>query len=267
MLISGIVTAANLLLSLLIGIQLLLRMRRHGPAPETALAAYFLFAAFLGACVNIGVYGSMADDGLSIPSAIAARLLATGVLLNGVGALGVYLFTWLTFRPDRRWARALVASAAAVLALGFVVQALTEGFAIVVFPGLGYWIGRLGFVFPFAWIAVESFRYHRILRRRLRLGLAEPVVTNRFLLWGVWSTATAVNAASDLVACGMYYAMTGETSVIIVEAVAPIIVATVAVTSAVGTVAAATLLLTFFPTHGYRRWVERRATRLAAVRA
>jgi hypothetical protein len=35
------------------------------------------------------------------------------------------------------------------------------------------------------WASGESLHYYGMLRRRLRLGLADPVVANRFLLWGV----------------------------------------------------------------------------------
>ena len=37
----------------------------------------------------------------------------------------------------------------------------------------------------FLWTALESLTYHRMLRRRLALGLADPVVVNRFLLWAL----------------------------------------------------------------------------------
>ena len=33
------------------------------------------------------------------------------------------------------------------------------------------------------WLAVEGAIYYGMMKRRLRLGLAEPLVTNRFLLW------------------------------------------------------------------------------------
>jgi hypothetical protein len=37
------------------------------------------------------------------------------------------------------------------------------------------------------WAAFEAFRYHALMSKRRALGLADPVVVNRFLLWGVAS--------------------------------------------------------------------------------
>ena len=35
------------------------------------------------------------------------------------------------------------------------------------------------------WGGTESLRYWRLLRKRIALGLADPIVARRFLLWGV----------------------------------------------------------------------------------
>jgi hypothetical protein len=45
--VAGLVTALNLLLSLVVGLRLLARARRGWPAPELTLALYFLLSAFL----------------------------------------------------------------------------------------------------------------------------------------------------------------------------------------------------------------------------
>jgi hypothetical protein len=37
----------------------------------------------------------------------------------------------------------------------------------------------------YAWIAIEGFHYHAMMQRRANIGLADPVLTNRFLLWSV----------------------------------------------------------------------------------
>ena len=42
------------------------------------------------------------------------------------------------------------------------------------------------------WGAAESLRYFSMMRRRAKLGLADPLVTNRFLLWGLGIGAAMV---------------------------------------------------------------------------
>ena len=52
----------------------------------------------------------------------------------------------------------------------------------------------------FAWTGGESFAHHLRLRRQLALGLADPVVANRLLLWALSAFATVVVCAV-LAAC------------------------------------------------------------------
>ena len=52
------------------------------------------------------------------------------------------------------------------------------------------------------WGAVESLRYYALMRRRLRLGLADPLVTNRFLLWGLGIGAAGVGSLISVVGAG-----------------------------------------------------------------
>jgi len=42
----------------------------------------------------------------------------------------------------------------------------------------------LGLV-PMSWAGFESIRYYKMQSRRLLLGLADPIVTDRFRLWGL----------------------------------------------------------------------------------
>ena len=126
-------------------------------------------------------------------------------------------------------------------------------------PGPAHWVAWLGRAAPMVWVTVESFRYWSILRRRLRLGLADAVVANRFLLWGIWSAATFVNLAADPVARVAYVALAGSSTEIVMDVLWPVGLGTMGVAMVLGIVSAATLLLTFFPTAAYRRWVEARA--------
>ena len=56
----------------------------------------------------------------------------------------------------------------------------------------------LGFVF--AWSGAESFARYARLRRQLALGLADPVVADRILLWAIAGFATVVLCAA-IAAC------------------------------------------------------------------
>jgi hypothetical protein len=255
----GLVTGANLLLSLVVGLRLLALARRRWRLPELSLAVYFLMSSVVGTVPQLIVYSGLADPSLQVPDATARALLAIAVLGMAVGAAGVYVFTWKTFRPDRWWAKGIVAAGCAALAAGYATEALREGFAPVVFAGFGHWLGWAGRTAAMFGVAFESFRYWRMLRRRMRLGMAEPVVTNRFLLWSVWAACGLLNYLSDLAMRSVYVWITGSTTELVPEVLARLIPWTLFATMVLGVVSAATLFLTFFPTPAYRRWVESRA--------
>lgn len=257
--ISAAVTLTNLALAAAVGLRLLWRAGQRESAPEQWLAGYFLCGALLGSGLNIAVYASLGDGGLALDAALSGRLLMLSTAANGFAGTCIYVFTWRTFRPDEAWAASLVWIGACLFATTWIFQAATGEFVIRVFPGPAYWLERLTFAGAFAWAAAESLRYYRALGRRLRIGLGEPALQGRFGLWALWASASGALALSDLVARVAYYAITGEATVLNVERAMPIIAVTVAVTAAIGAVAAVSLWLTFFPTRRYLRWVEARA--------
>lgn len=264
MIVSGIITIANLLLAFVIGLRLVERARRPESGPEIWLAVYFLVGACLGGGVSIAVYSSLGGEGFDFTTRMESLLVATYVLCNGIAGASIYLFTWQAFRAGSRVARIAVGLALATVAACYVMNWLGGEFVVTVIPGPAHWIERSVFLGGFAWMTSEALHYWAMQRRRLRLGLADPVLCNRFLLWGVWATATGLLGLSELVARIAYVWTTGEREVVVVEAAMPIIVVTVAFTSLVGVVAAAALWLTFFPAPGYLRWLEQRHAARAA---
>jgi hypothetical protein len=101
-------------------------------------------------------------------------------------------------------------------------------------------IGRIA---CFAWGTHESLRAYRMARRRLALGLADPVVANRFLLFGTWFGAMGVMP--------IVFVLTrltgGGAAFELATAIGP---------KVVGTVMVIALVLTFFPPPAYRVWVS-----------
>ncbi len=174
-----------------VGIRLLGLARRTRQAPE--------LCAGLGLVLLILVGGPFAGVGRLpgwVGTAAGDAFFATGMLLTAAGIICLYAFTWRVFRPDSR-----LALAGVVLASGFALWrclALTRATA-----GLTSAAEILPIARPYAftittvlagaflWTAVESLLYWRPLRRRLALGLADPVVVNRVGLWGVSGLAVA----------------------------------------------------------------------------
>ncbi len=103
-----------------------------------------------------------------------------------------------------------------------------------------------------AWGAYESLRAWSRLRRKQRLGLADPVVCERVLLWGIASVASAIVGGTSTIAgfLGINFAATAFGAAVI----APL-----------GLTAAGSMWLAFLPPAGYLRRVRARAVAVIAA--
>lgn len=193
----GIAFGAFLAVSLALGVRLLGLARRTRKLPELAIGLNFLLAGAIG-------YGLLlaAESLRLLPAPWDGRGSFAGVTAISLGAGFVGLFSRAVFRPESRAAALVLAGLIGWLALGVVgswvlhVERVTDG--------AGAWLGRwgpnVGLLLAFGWAAIEPLLFHRLLRRRLRIGIGDPLVANRMLLWGVGSGAIAVVAGIHLVA-------------------------------------------------------------------
>jgi hypothetical protein len=101
------------------------------------------------------------------------------------------------------------------------------------------------------WVGIEPLVYHSKLAKRVPLGLAEPLVANRFLLWGLGSLARAALILMGPAAEALLGVLGGE-------ARSSFSAATLVVASCLGLATSVAYWLTFNPTPAYARWVERR---------
>lgn len=254
----GVVTLLNCVLCGVIGVRLI-RFAADSKGPEAWLGLYLLAGTLLGTLLSSAVYISWADPSVALPPAWLPPLHALQFLANTAGMIGILMFTHRVFRPRARWARRAVQAAAALSAVAFVVTAAVERFEVRVIPNASYFAVVAARVAAMLWMTVESLLYFIRLRKRQRLGLADPLLVNRFLLWGIWAGSMSLMQLSDPIGRFWYWWITGTTVQWIPEVGRSIIVFMIASTSALGAVTAATLFLTFFPTPAYKRWVAAHA--------
>jgi hypothetical protein len=117
--------------------------------------------------------------------------------------------------------------------------------------GAGLCLACVGIVLTvsgaFTWAGLESFAYYRRVRRRLALGLSDPVVVNRFLLWAV--TGFAIGLLATVIAVLLL-----QGRAILVD---PIALSVISGASVFGGTA---WLLTFLPPAFYLDFVRARAS-------
>lgn len=219
-----------------VGVKLLWLGARAGRVPELAMGAGYLFFGGLGYPLS-----AAARSGVGGSPELSGGLLASALLLQNLGVVACYVFTWQVFRSDAR-GRAAVVVAAAALGASWVGHAFDPGFAGARSGGPWYYAGLCVRALAFVWAAAEAMTYYTQLRRRLRLGLADPVVANRVLLWGISSLLIAV-------AFAVFFA--GQRSAAGVTAT-PIVL----LTAACGLTAGVAIWMAFFPPLAYRRWLR-----------
>ena len=239
-------TLLFVLVSAAVAIRLLLLSRSTRCTPELYLGLGILGTAVLG-------YGTMIAAQIlrgttnPIATSFAERAVqAAGEILHDGGVSMMIAFVVSVFRPRERWARALAATALAALWGGNLGWQLENGFRSAG-VGNGFWWMRYAVIWTYPlWTMIESYRYYALMRRRLALGLADPLVANRFFLWGTGSLGTAL--AIWISSLSFFLIARPERLL----AWAPSIEVA---TATVGVATVALFYLTFLPPGWYRRWV------------
>lgn len=219
-----------------VGIYLLRKASTMPGRPEFLLGLAFLMDGLAYGCSEFPfVFGI---DGL------LEELSFLGRVWSGGCSLAIALFTRRVFRPGAAWARRLAYGIGALIAAGLVVSALEGDWeGLTPLSGAGFWIDWLGTLSPFLWLAIEASKQYWITRRRVPLGLIDPLVCNRYLLIAVYA---ALGTTTFFILIPMYiiYELYGTWSV--------------ALDLATGTAEIASLLalwISFSAPAFYRRWV------------
>jgi hypothetical protein len=131
---------------------------------------------------------------------------------------------------------------------GFVGEGFTTGFGGGNFDAVWSQLGVLARGLAFLWAAIESFRYFGLLRRRLRVGLADPVLVNRFLLWGI-----ATSTAFGIYALALVNLLESSTHDVAAGVFGP---TWALLTSVLGITSGVCTWLAFLAPTPYRRWLE-----------
>lgn len=235
----GLGALAMVAVDAVVGVRLLMLAQRTRELPEAALGAAFVLLGAIGYPLS-----TAARRGLLPTDEANATLMAVGFAAQNLACLAVYWMTARTFRAGVRWARGLVAAAGLAFLTSYVGHALDSGF-VGNTTGSAYYLGLVTRAGAFAWACFESLRQFGLARRRLALGLADPLVVNRFLLFGL-GTGGVFAAFAIFLAAQLLHAKVAEAGWVL------------AATGAAGLFAAVPTWLAFLPPPFYRRRFEAR---------
>ncbi len=253
---AGLAQLAYLGVAFGVGSLLLVRGRRAGEWTQWVLGLHLLLSMGFGyVLASVGVIS--VEFGAPLPDGWLPWVVGGGYASSALGLCLTLDFTRRVFRPGRPSAFWIACVCGGAIWVGWLGYALTGGIFHGRFVGGWYWLMTGGMVATNGWVAFEPLLYFSRLRKRVRLGLAEPVVANRMLLWGLGSVARAVHAPYGPIASGWMAGLDEGTRL---SAGAAVLVAT----SALGLITGTAYWLTFQPPGVYLRWVEARAGKRAA---
>lgn len=230
-----------------VGGHLLVRAWRTRSQPELLLGLHLVLALGVGyllitlalAGVQLGLAGAGPTAGL----------MAVGYLATIAGLIATLHFNRVVFQRGRLWALGFAILLGVAMTVAWIGYGVREGFTVHM-DGGWFRFMSIAIIAANLWVATEPLHYYGAMRRRVRLGLAEPLVADRFLLWGCGSLARTGLASLGLVTVSI----TRMDS----QAAGPVAAAVLIGASVLGLFTSVTYALTFFPTGAYVRWVERR---------
>jgi hypothetical protein len=243
--VAGLCLLLFVVVATLVGVRVLMLAHRTKGRPELLMGTGMVLIAGVGypSTLLAGFGGAVGD--MSVP------MYAAGCFVTQVGLTLIFAFTQQVFRPHDGWARALVAAGGGIMFVALI--GATRALASADQDATSYlvarsWLGlaMVGYTACFLWTAIEGIVHHNMAVRRMALGLADPVICNRFLLWGVFGLmATGINAAS---AAGNWLALDPSR--------APLVLVPMGV---LGGGASVAMYFAFFPPHWYLEWLRQPA--------
>jgi hypothetical protein len=238
--------AAFFVVSLTVGVRLVALWWRNRQLPELLIGLGVLGIGPVGfGCIT---FGQILDADFHAASRV---VFAVGVFAASGGALAKYAFNHVVYHPGSRAVLSLVYLAGVGMLVCCLWAWVATGFSGAQEFDASYFVRTFLQVGCLLWGSIEALRYWRMMRRRLRLGLADPVVTNRFFMWGVGAGAAGVGTAI------------GVTAQLLIGR-PPLEIPWVTLSSSMhGLVAAVALWFAFLPTEAYTRFLLERAARHA----
>jgi len=205
--------------------------------------------------------GFVLGGGIGYPATIASLLWATAspewALRSAIAAqVALHVCTWIMMVAWYSiYHRGHVGARAGVVALTvglFVIlvdrlaETTPESLTGPALASPSGYVSLTSQVVPYLFMAISGFRYHAQLRRRLPLGLADPVVADRIRLWSWVSLLVVAQYSWSLATLHLM----GQATVATASRV---------VVGSLGLALAALLTLAFFPPPRYLRRVRDRA--------
>ena len=255
---AGVVQLAYLAVAFGVGGVLYVRGRRSGEWTQWLLGLHLILSMGIGYLLTC--FGTVAVEyNVGLPTAVVFAVLSVGYAASSSGLTIALHFTRRVFRPGRGLPFAYAAASGAAIWMGWLCYVVSGDVAQGRFEGTWFWLMTGGMLACNVWVAFEPVSYYAQLRRRVRLGLCEPIVADRVMLWGVGSVARAILVLAGPLSSRYMHAVAGSEAERLSTGAMVLVMS-----SLLGLVTAGPYWLAFQPPRAYLRWVEQRAARQRA---
>lgn len=233
---------ASLAISLFVAGRLVMAAWRTRGAPEIAMGTYQVLVV-----VAIAFYVHLQRIAPTAAPDHLFRLVVAANLPIAVGVVALAVGIWRIYRASEAWAMAACGALAVWVLGGWAWTATGDVLptTVAATPANAFFVTGRSAVY--LWGGYEGIRYHRMMRRRAALGLADPVMAHRILMWGLFSLCMGGLAITSITAgwvLGDAYRAWAPGRFI---------------TPTASLFAAVCLWLGFFPPAAYSRFVARRS--------
>ncbi len=150
-----------------IAVRLLLLSRETKALPERLIGIFFLSLALM-MLFRAGAVATQSQD-----LDVSHFMHHTGNGLFCVATVTLFFFNWRVFRPAEAWARMLSFGGSAIIVSAYAARMIFGEDQLEIKLML-----NAVRILPFLWAFFETLRYHGMMRKRMRLGFGDPVVTN-----------------------------------------------------------------------------------------
>ena len=216
--------------------------------PELCLCVQYVCVGCLG--YPLAALGPALGEGLGVT--VGAPVMIAAMALVRAGVAAAFFFTWQSFRPNEGWARWLAYAGALVLGVTFI-DPIRQALSATDFSEIARSAGGGDLVVTvlvsglvYSWSSFEAIHHWRQARRRLEIGLADPVVVDRLLLWGFVVTTSAFVSFYNLATIVAGHNLLTFRPALLISACSGLVCATL-------------LILAFVPPKTYLAWVRDRA--------
>jgi hypothetical protein len=177
-LVTNVVTIA---LSFAVGLPILIKALRTGDRLVALLSGSLVVDGLEWLFWAFYLYWPGSNPSVNDAFATACRLgISVSVLCLGC-------FTWLTFRSQSAAAALAFRVSLGAMAIGFLGSGAAGDWRGFRSDHPWIWIENLAQILVYGWACVEALLYHLRARKRVAHGLADPVLVNKFALWGIYA--------------------------------------------------------------------------------